>query len=94
MPWRTDRYQHIPMVRDALERDRRTVVINDVQSNPRFDVPGTKRAGVECQVVLPLIMGDEFVAAMVVARIHLLPSRTDEVSDPRGRGPARHDCGR
>jgi formate hydrogenlyase transcriptional activator len=74
-----DTYEHTPMVRDVLERERKTLVVNDVQSNPRLNGAGIKRAGGECMVVLPLIMGDEFVGALLVARVQLLPFRTKEV---------------
>ena len=74
-----DTFEHTPMVRDVLERERKTLVLNDVQSNPRLDGAGVKRAGGECIVVLPLIMGDEFVAALLVARMQLLPFRAEEV---------------
>jgi len=74
-----DTYEHTPMVRDALERERKTLVVNDVQSNTRLDGAGIKRAGGECMVVLPLIMGEAFVGALLVARTQLLPFRTEEV---------------
>ena len=81
------------MVRDVLERERKTLVVNDVQSNPRLDGAGVKRAGGECLVLLPLIMGDEFVGALLVARMQLLPFRTEGGEGPRGRGAAGHHRG-
>ena len=72
-------YEHTPFIRDALERDRRTVVVNDVQSNARMDGSGIKRIGAECEVSLPLTMGDEFIAALVVGRMTRSPFSPDEV---------------
>jgi formate hydrogenlyase transcriptional activator len=74
-----DMYEHTPMVRDAVERDRRTVVVNDVQTDARMDGSGIKRFGAECEVVVPLTMGDEFVAAIVFARLTRSAFRPDEV---------------
>ncbi len=74
-----DSYGHIPIVREALERDRRTVVVNDVQSNTQMAGTGIKATGAECGVVVPLTMGEEFVAAMVVARMTRSPFTPDEV---------------
>jgi len=74
-----DTYEHTPMVRDVIERERKTLVLNDVQNDPRLDGAGVKRAGGECVVVLPLTMSDEFVGALIVARMQPLPFRADEV---------------
>ena len=45
------------------------MVVNDVQGDARLEGSGIKRAGAECQVTVPLTMGDEFVAALVIARM-------------------------
>jgi formate hydrogenlyase transcriptional activator len=74
-----DTYEHVPMVREALERDRRTVVVNDVQSNVEMAGPAIQATGVECEVVLPLTMGDELVAALVVGRTTRTPFTPHEV---------------
>ncbi len=74
-----DTYEHTPMVQDVLERERKTLVVNDVQSDSRLDGAGVRRTGAKCMVVLPLIMGDEFVGALLVARMQLLPFGTEEV---------------
>jgi formate hydrogenlyase transcriptional activator len=75
-----DRWQHTPFLRDAMERDRKTLVLDHVKTDPRLAGAGMTQAGAECAVLLPLTMGDEFVAAMVVCRTKPLPFTTDEVS--------------
>jgi formate hydrogenlyase transcriptional activator len=74
------RWEHTPFLRDAMERDRRTLVLEHVKNDPRCDGAGLKAAGAECAVLLPLTMGDEFVGAMVVARTRPSPFAPDEVS--------------
>ena len=75
-----DSWKHTPFLRDAMERDRRTLVLDHVSTDARADAAGMKLAGVECVVMLPLSMGDEFVAAMIVARTTPSPFRPDEVA--------------
>ncbi len=75
-----DRWPHSPLLRDAMERDRRTLVLDHVSTDPRADGAGLKIAGAECAVLLPLTMDDEFVAAMVVARTKRAPFTPNEVS--------------
>jgi formate hydrogenlyase transcriptional activator len=75
-----DTWEHIPMVRDAMERERRTLVLDHVSSDAMMDGTGIKRAGAECAVVLPLTLGDEFIAAMVFARTTPTPFPPDEVT--------------
>jgi len=75
-----DTWEHIPTVRDAMERERRTLVFDHISSDTLMDGAGIKRAGAECAVVLPLTMGDEFVAAMVFARTTPTPFPPDEVA--------------
>jgi formate hydrogenlyase transcriptional activator len=75
-----DRWAHNPFLRDAMERDRRTLVLDDLSTDARADGTGMKIAGAECAVLLPLTMDDEFVAAMVVARTNRVPFTPDEVS--------------
>ncbi|HET7292943.1 MAG TPA: sigma 54-interacting transcriptional regulator [Vicinamibacteria bacterium] len=70
---------HVARVRDAIERDRRTLVFDDVQSNPRLDGTAPQRAGVECVVVVPLTMGEAFVAGLTFARMTRSPFSPDEV---------------
>src|SRR5262249_7343205 len=77
---RGDRWEHTPFLRDAMERDRQTLVLNQVRTDKRLAGAGMKRAGAECAVLLPLTMGDEFVAALVVARTKESPFTPDEVS--------------
>ena len=72
-------YQHNPEVRDAVERDRKTLVANDVKNDPRLAGAGITRAGAECVVVLPLTMDDDFVASMLLARMKPSPFTPDEV---------------
>ena len=75
-----DRWEHTPFLRDAMERDRKTLVLDHVRTDPRLAGAGMTRAGAECAVLLPLTMGDEFVAAMVVCRTKPLPFAPDEVA--------------
>ena len=75
-----DTYEHTPAVGDAVERDRRTLVLNDISNDTRMRGSTMERAGAECAVVLPLTMGEEFVASIVFARTRLLPFPPDEVS--------------
>jgi transcriptional regulator with GAF, ATPase, and Fis domain len=75
-----DSWQHNPFLRDAMERDHRTLVLDHISTDPRCDGAGMKEVGAECAVLLPLTMGDEFVAAMVVCRTRPSPSSPDEVS--------------
>ena len=74
-----DTFEHIPVVRDAMERDRRTVVFDDVRNDPRLEGTAMKRLGAECAVVVPLAMGEAFVAALVFGRTRPLPFPPDEV---------------
>ena len=75
-----DRWEHTAFLRDAMERDRKTLVLDHVRTDPRLAGAGMKQAGAECAVLLPLTMGDEFVAAMVVCRTKPLPFTPDEVA--------------
>jgi formate hydrogenlyase transcriptional activator len=75
-----DSWEHTPFVRDAVERDRRTLVLDHMLTDMRLDGSGMKAAGAECAVLVPLSMGDEFVAAMVIARTTPSPFRPDEVA--------------
>jgi formate hydrogenlyase transcriptional activator len=75
-----DTYEHTPVVRDAVERDRRTLVLNDFRNDTRVHGSTLERVGVECAVALPLTMDEEFVASIVFARTKILPFPPDEVS--------------
>ncbi len=77
---RGDAWEHTSFVRDSLERDRRTLVLDHVRTDTRLAGSGLQSAGVECAVVLPLWMGGEFVAAMVVGRSTPSPFPPDEVA--------------
>ena len=68
------------MVRQVVERDRQTLVFDRVRDDPRLDKSSLRRTGAECAVLLPLTMDDEFVAAMVFARMSPSPFLPDEVS--------------
>ncbi|HTO51638.1 MAG TPA: sigma 54-interacting transcriptional regulator [Burkholderiales bacterium] len=72
-------WHHTAFLRDALERDRRTVVLGDVATDTRLEGSGVKVAGAECAVLVPLSLGEEFVAAMVFARAKPAPFLPDEV---------------
>jgi PAS domain S-box-containing protein len=75
-----DSWNHTPFLRDAMERDRRTLVLDHVSTDPRLDGAGMKQANAECAVLVPLTMGDEFVGALVVARTSPSPFPPDEVA--------------
>jgi signal transduction histidine kinase len=75
-----DGWEHSPYLREAMERDRRTLVLEHVATDPRLTSAGLKQAGVECAVLLPLAMGDAFVGAMVVARMSPSPFSPAEVA--------------
>jgi formate hydrogenlyase transcriptional activator len=74
-----DSWKHVPFLRDAMERDRRTLVLDHVRTDPRLDGAGMKQAGAECAVQVPLTMRGEFVGALVVARTIPSPFQPDEV---------------
>jgi formate hydrogenlyase transcriptional activator len=74
-----DKWKHTPFLRDAMERDRRTLVLNEVQSDTRVDGTGVKVAGAECVVWVPLTRGDELVAVIVVGRMKPSPFTPGEV---------------
>jgi signal transduction histidine kinase len=75
-----DGWEHSPYLREAMERDRRTLVLEHVATDPRLTSAGLKQAGAECAVLLPLAMGDAFVGAMVVARMSPSPFSPAEVA--------------
>jgi formate hydrogenlyase transcriptional activator len=74
-----DQWRHTPFLRDALERDRRTLVLDHLGTDQRLAQAGVTIAGAECAVWVPLTMGDEFVAVMVVGRAKPSPFTPDEV---------------
>jgi formate hydrogenlyase transcriptional activator len=74
-----DKWKHTPFLRDAMERDRRTLVLDHLSTDKRVAGAGVTIAGTECAVWVPLTMGDEFVAAMVVGRTKPSPFTPDEV---------------
>ena len=74
-----DEWKHTPFLRDAMERDRRTLVLDHLSTDKRVARAGVTIAGAECAVWVPLTMGDEFVAAMVVGRTKPSPFTPDEV---------------
>jgi PAS domain S-box-containing protein len=75
-----DSWPHTPFLRDAMERDRRTLVLDHVSTDPRLAGSGLRQAGAECTVHVPLTMRDEFVGALVVARLSPSPFSPDEVA--------------
>jgi len=74
-----DKWKHTPFLRDAMERDRRTLVLDHLSTDKRVAGAGVTIAGAECAVWVPLTMGDEFVAAMVVGRTKPSAFTPDEV---------------
>jgi formate hydrogenlyase transcriptional activator len=77
---RSGGWRHTPFVRDAMELERRTLVLENVSTDPRLAGGAMESAGVECAVLLPLVMADEFVGAMVVARTSPTPFQPQEVA--------------
>src|SRR4029453_2995196 len=74
-----DQWKHTPFLRDAMERDRRTLILDHLSTDKRVAEAGMTLAGAECAVLVPLTMGHEFVAAMVVARTKPSTFTPDEV---------------
>jgi formate hydrogenlyase transcriptional activator len=66
-------------VRDIVERDRKTLVVDHITSDVRLEGTILRRTGAECAVVLPLTMGEEVVGALVFGRTTLLPFSPEEV---------------
>jgi formate hydrogenlyase transcriptional activator len=75
-----DSWKHTPFLRDAMERDRRTLVLDHVQTDSRVSGAGMTLASAECVVMVPLTMGDQFVAAMVFGRTRPSAFPPDEVA--------------
>jgi formate hydrogenlyase transcriptional activator len=71
---------HIPAMRDAVETDRRTLILDHISSDTRLDGSGIKNLGAECAVLLPLTLGDAFVAGMIVGRTTAAAFTPNEVS--------------
>ena len=69
---------YVARLRDAIERDRRTLVFND-KNDPSLEGTAAKRSGAECGVVVPLTMGEAFVAGLTFVRMTLSPFSPDEV---------------
>jgi formate hydrogenlyase transcriptional activator len=68
------------LMRRIVEKERRTLLLNDVRGDPRLEGSSMRRTGARCAVVLPLAIGDEFVSTLVVARMSESPFSPDEVS--------------
>jgi formate hydrogenlyase transcriptional activator len=73
------RFEEPSIVREVVEERGETLVVNDVRSDPRLTDTLLRRTGAECAVVLPLTMGEEFVAAMMFARTTPLAFTPEEV---------------
>jgi formate hydrogenlyase transcriptional activator len=67
------------IVREVVEERRQTLVVDQIKSDPRLTGTLLRRTGAECAVVLPLTMGDEFVATLLFARATASPFTPDEV---------------
>jgi formate hydrogenlyase transcriptional activator len=68
------------LMRRIVEKERRTLLLNDVRGDPRLEGSSLRRTGARCAVVLPLVMGDEFVSTLVVARMSESPFSEEELS--------------
>ena len=73
-------WAHIPAMRDRLETDRRTVILDHISGDARLEGNGLKNLGAESAVLLPLTMGDAFVAAMIVGRTTATAFTPNDVS--------------
>jgi formate hydrogenlyase transcriptional activator len=74
-----DRYAPVPAVHDAIERDRQTLVFNDIRNDRRLDDAGMTRAGAECAVVVPMTMDGSLFGSIILARTTQSPFPADEV---------------
>jgi formate hydrogenlyase transcriptional activator len=74
-----DDFDERSIVHEVVEEQRQTLVVNQIKSDPRLTGTVLQRTGTECAVVLPLTMGDEFVAALTFARATASPFTPDEV---------------
>jgi formate hydrogenlyase transcriptional activator len=70
---------YVARLRDAVERDRRTLIFND-KNDASLEGTAAKRAGAECGVVVALTMGETFVAGLTFVRTTRSPFTPDEVS--------------
>jgi formate hydrogenlyase transcriptional activator len=72
---------YVARLRDAIQRDRRTLVFNDPNElRARLEGSASRLAGAECAVVIPLSMGEAFVAGLTVIRTTPSPFTPDEVA--------------
>ena len=82
---------YVARLRDAIERDRRTLVFDD-PNDARLEGTAAKRSGAECGVLVPLTMGEAFVAGLTFVRMTPSPFSPDEVRSSRtwpARSPRR-----
>jgi len=63
-----------------LERDRRTLVINDVRHDARLEKRAARRMGAECAVMVPLTMREALVGGMVFVRSTPSPFTPEQAS--------------
>ena len=69
-----------PEVLERLERSGKTLVVDGLPHDPRFaGFAAVKRTGVECLVLAPLAMSEEFIGGIAFARLTRSPFRPDEV---------------
>ncbi len=67
-------------VLERLERSGETLVVDGLPHDPRFaGFAAVKRTGVECLVLAPLAMSEEFIGGIAFARLTRTPFRPDEV---------------
>ena len=66
---------YVARLRDAIQRDRRTLVFNDPNElRARLKSAASRRAGAECAVVVPLTMSEAFVKGDGVVRPTVSPA--------------------
>ncbi len=65
----------------VLERERQTVVVNDVQNDDRLAQEAVlRRTGAESLVLVPLAMGEAFIGGVAFVRLRPAPFAPEEVS--------------
>ncbi len=76
---REEEVEEESFVREVVERDQQTLVVDHITSDVRLEGTILRRTGAECAVVLPLTRGEEVVGALVFGRTTLLPFSPEEV---------------
>lgn len=76
---RGDRHEQVSVL-SSLERDRRSLVIDDLRGDARVGRDASlRRIGAECLALVPLAMGEAFVGGIAFVRTRPAPFRPEEV---------------